>query len=45
MAPGNYIGQVFTEKVEIYEGESTFENCVFEKGVLVKGNSKSFFIG
>ena len=28
MAPGKYIGQVFTEKVEICEGESTFENCV-----------------
>ena len=44
MAPGKYIGQVFTEKVEIYEGESTFENCVFEEGVLVKGNSKSNFL-
>ena len=44
MAPGKYIGQVFTEKVEICEGESTFENCVFEEGVLVKGNAKSHFL-
>lgn len=44
MAPGKYIGQVFTEKVEICEGKSTFENCVFEEGVLVKGNTKSHFL-
>ena len=43
MLSEKYENQVFAEKVEILEGTPAFENCVFEKGVYVKGNHKRYF--
>ena len=40
----NYENQIFTEKVEVLEGFSTFENCIFEKGVYIKGDNKRHFL-
>lgn len=44
MEIANYTNQIFKEKVEISEGSPIFENCIFEKGVEVKGNTKRCFI-
>ena len=38
MRSEKYENQVFKEEVTILKGSPTFENCVFEKGVYVKGN-------
>lgn len=39
-----FANQVFTEKVEISEGILTFENCVFEKGLCIKGDNRLYFL-
>jgi len=44
MRSKNYENQIFTEKVEVLEGTSTFENCFFEKGVYIKGDNKRHFL-
>lgn len=44
MRSKNYENQIFTEKVEVLEGTSTFENCIFEKGVYIKGDNKRYFL-
>ena len=44
MLAEKYESQVFAEKVEILEGSPIFENCVFEKGVYIKGENKRFFL-
>ena len=38
MRSEKYENQVFKEEITILKGSPTFENCVFEKGVYVKGN-------
>lgn len=38
------INQVFKERVEILEGAPVFENCIFEKGVRIKGDNKRYFL-
>lgn len=45
MRSKNYENQIFTEKVEVLEGSSTFKNCIFEKGVYIKGDNKRCFLG
>jgi len=44
MRSKNYKNQIFTEKVEVLEGTLTFENCIFEKGVYIKGDNKRYFL-
>ena len=34
------VNQVFKERAEILEGAPIFENCIFEKGVCIKGDNK-----
>lgn len=43
MKTANYTNQFFKEKFEISEGSPIFENCIFEKGVEIKGNKKRYF--
>lgn len=44
MLSKKYENQFFAEKFEILEGTPSFENCVFEKGVCVKGDNKRSFL-
>ena len=40
MRSEKYENQVFKEEVTILKGSPTFENCIFEKGVYIKGDNK-----
>ena len=40
MLSTKYINYVFDEKIEIKTGSPIFENCIFEKGVVIQGSNK-----
>lgn len=44
MCSEKYENQVFKEEVTILKGSPIFENCVFEKGVCIKGDNKRYFL-
>ena len=44
MLQGKNVNQVFKEGVKILDGSPVFENCVFEKGVCIKGDNKRHFL-
>ena len=44
MRSEKYENLVFKEEITILKGSPIFENCVFEKGVYIKGDNKRFFL-